>query len=138
MLSDVRDVHSGSSFEDFLESEGIREEVESAAIKRVIAWQFEQEMARQRKTKRAMAAELKTSRSQLDRLLDPDNTAVSLDTLSRAAQVLGKRLVISVEDRKTGRVRGRKRVASSGTVRRGVKRVSSGQKSGIKSPSLRG
>jgi antitoxin HicB len=92
------DRHSGSSFDDFLEEEGYRDEVESAAIKRVLAWQFEQEMARQQKTKRAMAAELKTSRSQLDRLLDPQNTAVSLDTLTRAAQVLGKRLVLEIRD----------------------------------------
>jgi antitoxin HicB len=93
-------VHSGSSFDDFLDDEGIREEVESAAIKRVLAWQFEQEMERQHKTKRAMAAELKTSRSQLDRLLDPKNTAVTLDTLTRAARVLGKRLVLEVRDMK--------------------------------------
>lgn len=92
-------VHSGSSFDEFLEEQGIREEVESAAIKRVLAWQFEQEMARQKKTKRAMAAELKTSRSQLDRLLDPQNTAVTLDTLARAAQVLGKRLIFEIRDR---------------------------------------
>jgi antitoxin HicB len=91
-------IHSGSSFEDFLEEEGIREEVEAAAIKRVLAWQFAQEMERQHKTKRAMAAELQTSRSQLDRLLDPQNTAVSLDTLTRAASVLGKRLVLEVHD----------------------------------------
>ncbi len=93
-------VHSGSSFDEFLEEEGIREEVESAAIKRVLAWQFEQEMGRQQKTKQAMARELKTSRSQLDRLLDPQNTAVSLDTLARAARVLGKRLVLEVRDQR--------------------------------------
>ncbi|HET9086567.1 MAG TPA: helix-turn-helix transcriptional regulator [Acidobacteriaceae bacterium] len=91
-------VHSGSSFDEFLEEEGIREEVESAAIKRILAWQFEQEMGRQQKTKQAMARELKTSRSQLDRLLDPQNTAVSLDTLARAARVLGKRLVLEIRD----------------------------------------
>lgn len=93
-------VHSGSSFDQFLEEEGIREEVEAAAIKRVLAWQFEQEMGRQQKTKQAMARELKTSRSQLDRLLDPQNTAVSLDTLARAARVLGKRLVLEVRDQR--------------------------------------
>jgi antitoxin HicB len=92
------DKHSGSSFDDFLVEEGYRDEVESAAIKRVLAWQFEQEMARQQKTKRAMAAELKTSRSQLGSLLDPQNTAVSLDALTRAAQVLGKRLVLEIRD----------------------------------------
>ena len=60
-------VHSESSFDDFLEEEGYQDEVESAAIKGVLAWQFEQEMTRQQKTNRAMAAELSTSRSQLDR-----------------------------------------------------------------------
>jgi flagellar biosynthesis GTPase FlhF len=95
-------IHSGSSFDDFLEEEGYRDEVESAAIKRVLAWQFEQEMTRQQKTKRAMAAELKTSRSQLDRLLDPQNTAVSLDTLTRAAHILGKRLVLEIRDIPSG------------------------------------
>jgi antitoxin HicB len=93
MAKGAAGVHSGSSFDDFLKEEGYRDDVESAAIKRVLAWQFEQEMIRQQKTKRAMAAELKTSRSQLDRLLDPQNTAVSLDTLARAARILGKRLV---------------------------------------------
>ena len=98
MAKGAAGVHSGSSFDDFLEEEGYRDDVESAAIKRVLAWQFEQEMIRQQKTKRAMAAELKTSRSQLDRLLDPQNTAVSLDTLTRAAHVLGKRLVLEIRD----------------------------------------
>jgi antitoxin HicB len=101
-------VHSGSSFDDFLEEEGYRDEVESAAIKRVLAWQFEQEMTRQQKTKRAMAAELKTSRSQLDRLLDPQNTAVSLDTLTRAAHVLGKRLVLEIRDAQPQRSRSKR------------------------------
>ena len=91
-------IHTGSTFDDFLEEEGIRNEVESAAIKRVLAWQFEQEMEKQQKTKQGMARELKTSRSQLDRLLDPANTAVSLETLTRAANVLGKRLVFEIRD----------------------------------------
>lgn len=104
MTNAAIEVHSGSSFDDFLEEEGLREEVESAAIKRVLAWQFEQEMARQQKTKRAMAVALKTSRSQLDRLLDPQNTAVSLETIARAAQVLGKRLVFEIRDRQPRRL----------------------------------
>jgi DNA-binding phage protein len=94
----VPSVHSGSSFEDFLEEEGIRDEVESAAIKRVLAWQFAEEMKKQAKTKLGMARELGTSRSQLDRLLDPSNTSVSLETLVRVAKVLGKRLVIEVKN----------------------------------------
>ncbi|WP_157477318.1 XRE family transcriptional regulator [Granulicella tundricola] len=91
-------IHTGSTFESFLEEEGIRNEVEGAAIKRVLAWQFEQAMEKQKKTKQTMARELKTSRSQLDRLLDPTNTAVSLETLTRAANVLGKRLVFEIRD----------------------------------------
>ncbi len=90
--------HSGSTFASFLEAEGIREEVEAVAIKRVLAWQLEQAMKKQRKTKKAMAAQLRTSRSQLDRLLDPQNAAVTLDTMSRAARALGKRLVVRVVD----------------------------------------
>lgn len=103
MAKAISGIHSGSSFDDFLEEDGIREEVESAAIKRVLAWQFEQEMGRQHKTKQAMARELKTSRSQLDRLLDPQNTSVSLDTLARAARVLGKTLVIQIKTPRSGK-----------------------------------
>ncbi|HUI54171.1 MAG TPA: helix-turn-helix transcriptional regulator [Bryobacteraceae bacterium] len=94
--------HSGSSFDEFLEEEGIREDVEAVAIKRVLAWQLAQEMRRQRKTKQQMAHQLHTSRSQLDRLLDPRNVSVTLDTMTRAAQVLGKSLVIRISDAKTG------------------------------------
>jgi len=90
--------HSGSSFDSFLEEEGIREEVEAVAIKRVLAWQLEQEMKRQQKTKQAMAKQLRTSRSQLDRMLDPQNVSVTLDTMSRAARALGKRLIVRVAD----------------------------------------
>jgi hypothetical protein len=96
-------VHTGSSFDDFLETEGMRNEVESVAIKRVLAWQFEREMEKQQKTKQGMAKELKTSRSQLDRLLDPRNTAVSLETLTRAANVLGKRLIFEIRDQAPAR-----------------------------------
>src|ERR1700760_2411681 len=92
--------HSGSTFDSFLEEEGILEEVETVAMKRVLAWQFEQAMQKQKKTKVAMARQLRTSRSQLDRLLDPQNASVTLETIARAAQVLGKRLVIRVADAK--------------------------------------
>jgi antitoxin HicB len=95
--------HSGSTFDSFLEQEGIREEVEAIAIKRVLAWQLEQAMQEQQKTKQAMAKQLHTSRSQLDRLLDPQNVSVTLDTISRAARALGKRIVIRVTDVKTRR-----------------------------------
>ena len=96
--------HSGSTFDSFLEEEGIREEVEAVAIKRVLAWQLEQAMQEQQKTKQAMAKQLHTSRSQLDRLLDPQNVSVTLDTITRAARALGKRVIIRVADAKTKRV----------------------------------
>ena len=95
--------HSGSTFDSFLEKEGIREEVEAVAIKRVLAWQLEQAMQEQRKTKQAMAKQLHTSRSQLDRLLDPQNVSVTLDTITRAARALGKRVIIHVADAKAKR-----------------------------------
>ncbi len=95
--------HSGSSFESFLEEEGIREEVEAAAIKRVLAWQLQQAMQQRKLTKKSMANQLHTSRSQLDRLLDPNNVSVSLDTMARAAQVLGKSLEIRFRDRRPAR-----------------------------------
>lgn len=90
--------HSGSTFDSFLEDEGIREEVEAVAIKRVLAWQLEQAMRAQQKTKRAVAKQLRTSRSQVDRLLDPENVSVSLHTMTRAARAVGKRLIIRVAD----------------------------------------
>jgi antitoxin HicB len=97
--------HSGSSFDSYLEERGIREEVEAAATKRVLAWQLEQAMKKQQKTKQAMARELRTSRSQLDRLLDPRNTAVSLETITRAAKVLGKRVIVRIADAPVARRR---------------------------------
>ncbi len=90
--------HSGSSFTDFLEEEGIREEAEAIALKRVIAWELQQAMKAQGKTKQAFAKEIHTSRSQLDRLLDPENVSVSLVTIARAADVLGKRIVVRMDN----------------------------------------
>jgi hypothetical protein len=95
--------YSGSTFDSFLEEEGIREEVEAIAIKRVLAWKLQQAMREQRKTKQAMARQLHTSRSQLDRLLDPRNVSVTLDTITRAARALGKRVIIRMADAKARR-----------------------------------
>jgi len=95
--------HSGSTFDSILEEQGIRDEVEAVAIKRVLAWQFERAMQQQQKTKQAMAKQLRTSRSQLDRLLDPRNVSVTLATITRAARALGKRLIIRVADVKAKR-----------------------------------
>ena len=91
-------VHSGSSFDGFLEEEGILEEVEAVAIKRVIAWQLAQAMKTRNLTKKMLAERLGTSRSQLDRLLDPENGAVHLRTIARAARAVGKRLRVEMVD----------------------------------------
>lgn len=95
--------HSGSTFDSFLEDEGIREEVEAVATKRVLAWQLEQAMRQQQKTKQAMARQLRTSRSQLDRLLDPNNTSITLDTITRAARALGKRVIVRIANARVKR-----------------------------------
>jgi antitoxin HicB len=95
--------HNGSTFDSFLEQEGIREEIEAVAIKRVLSWQLQQAMREQQKTKQAVARQLSTSRSQLDRLLDPRNVSVTLDTLARVARALGKRLIVRVADVKAKR-----------------------------------
>lgn len=84
--------HIGSSFSDFLKEEGIYEDVTTHAIKRVLAWQIEQAMKKQGITKVAMAKRMKTSRAQLDRLLDPKNDKVQLDTVQRAAAAVGRKL----------------------------------------------
>lgn len=90
--------HIGSSFDDFLEAEGLRAEVTSQATREVIAWLLTEAMAAQKLTKTEMAARMKTSRQQLDRLLDPGGSGITLDTLERAASAVGKRLTIVFED----------------------------------------
>ena len=82
----------GSSFDDFLKEENIYEEVTARAIKRVIARQLDTLMADQGLTKSELAKRMQTSRAQLDRLLDPDNESVTLGTLARAAQAVGRHL----------------------------------------------
>jgi DNA-binding Xre family transcriptional regulator len=82
----------GSSFDDFLKEEGIYEEVTARAIKRVIAEQLDALMQHEGLTKTELARRMKTSRTQLDRLLDPDNESVTLGTLTRAAHAVGRQL----------------------------------------------
>jgi antitoxin HicB len=84
--------HFGSSFDDWLKEQGICEEVTTHAIKRVLAWQIEQAMKAQGISKAEMARRMHTSRTQLDRLLDPDNDKVQLDTVQRAAAAIGRTL----------------------------------------------
>jgi antitoxin HicB len=82
----------GSPFDDFLKAEGIYEEVTARAIKRVIARQLGALMQDQGLTKSALAKRMRTSRTQLDRLLDPENESVTLATLTRAAHAVGRQL----------------------------------------------
>jgi DNA-binding Xre family transcriptional regulator len=84
----------GSNFDDFLVEEGLLAEGEVVAIKRVIAYQIAELMKEKKLTKRAMAEWMETSRAALERLLDPANESVTLQTLERAALALGKRLKI--------------------------------------------
>ncbi|MBL1209295.1 helix-turn-helix domain-containing protein [Geminocystis sp. GBBB08] len=82
----------GSNFDEFLESENLLTEVEAIAIKRVITYQIEQAMIQKGLSKSAMAKRMKTSRASLDRLLDPDNPSMNLQTITKAATTLNKRL----------------------------------------------
>jgi len=84
--------HIGSSLEDFLKEEGLYEDATNYAVKRVLAWQIEQAMQAQRITKAEMARRMGTSRAHLERLLDPENDKVQLDTVQRAAAAVGRRV----------------------------------------------
>ena len=86
----------GSSFEDYLAEQGTLDETRAIAVKRVLAWQLEQAMEERQMSKSAMAQAMRTSRSQLDRILDPDNDHIRLDTLAAAANVLGLNLRIEL------------------------------------------
>ena len=87
----------GSNFDDFLEEEGILEDVTVVAVKRYIAYVLAQQKLEQNLSKAEMARRMKTSRSSLDRLLDPDNSSVTLQTLQSAARALDGRLTIDLE-----------------------------------------
>lgn len=84
--------HIGSDFDDFLKEEGILEETEQIAVKRVIAMQIVELMREQSLSRTEMARRMNTSRASINRLLDPENESVTLQTLSRAASILGKHL----------------------------------------------
>ena len=86
----------GASFDSFLDEEGIREQVEDVAIKRVIAFQIKAEMEKQHLTKTELAKKMNTSRSSLNRLLDPEDEAITFKTLKKAANVLEKKLLIQL------------------------------------------
>lgn len=94
MVKEMNNKYNGSNFDDFLEEEGILEEVSTRAQKRLLALQIADIMTEANLTKKEVAAKMNTSRSQLDRLLDPENTSITLDSLTRLARAVGKQLRI--------------------------------------------
>ena len=97
--------HTGSSFDDFLKEEGIYEEVQARAIKRALADQLDDAMQSSKLSKVNMAQRMATSRSQLDRVLDPGNLSIQLDTLIKAASAVGRTVEIRLkQDTKRTRV----------------------------------
>jgi hypothetical protein len=88
--------YTGSDFDDFLREEGILEEVAARAHKRLLALQLKEAMEASKISKVQLAERLQTSRSQLDRLLDPDNTAITLESLERLASAVGRQLRIDL------------------------------------------
>ena len=87
--------HVGSSFDSFLEEEGILQESEAVAIKRVIAYALEQKMQEDNMSVNRLAKELETSRTAICRILDPNNTSITLNTIEKVARYLGKRIILS-------------------------------------------
>jgi len=88
--------HIGSDFDDFLREEGILDDAEAVATKRVIAFQIAREMERADISQSELARRMNTSRSAVERLLDPTNPSVTLQTLERAASAVGKRLKVQL------------------------------------------
>ena len=87
--------HMGSGIDDFLKEEGSFEEAQAQAVKEVVAWQLAEAMKQKKISKNRMATLLKTSRTQVDRLLDPKND-ITLGSLQRAAEIVGRRLTIGL------------------------------------------
>jgi len=88
--------HSGGDFDEFLEEQGILDEVTARAHKRLLALQLDEAMKSSKTSKTQLAERLQTSRSQLDRLLDPDNTSVTLESMERLARAVGKQLRVEL------------------------------------------
>jgi len=95
-MSDKETGKAGALFSDFLKDQGTYTETTEQAVKRVIAYQLAYAMQEKGISKVEMAKRLETSRSQLDRLLDPENDRVTLATLSRAAKIVGRRLTLEL------------------------------------------
>lgn len=92
----TKNKHIGSKLDDFLAEEGILDATRTKAIKEVVAWQLTEAMKLKKLTKARMAELMQTSRSQLDRLLDPEHEGVTLETLQRAAHIVGRTLRVEL------------------------------------------
>lgn len=97
MSAEIEKGKAGGLFEDFLKEQGTYEATTEQAVKRVLAFQLAEAMKEQRISKIEMARRLETSRSQLDRLLDPDNDGVTLAVLARAAKVVGREIKLELQ-----------------------------------------
>ncbi len=95
-MSKRKNAQIGPLFEDWLKEEGIHGEVTTSSIKRVLAWQLEEAMREQKLSRSQMAKRMQTSRPQLDRVLDPANGGVTLDTLARAAKAVGRKVSLEL------------------------------------------
>jgi DNA-binding Xre family transcriptional regulator len=98
MKKKTKNPHRGSSFDSFLQDEGMYEEVNAKAVKKVLTWQLEQALAKEKVTKTELAARMHTSRAAVNRLLDPDNPSLNLQTMEKAARALGKKLAIQLAE----------------------------------------
>jgi hypothetical protein len=95
--AEQRRIDRSETFDDFLAADGLLAEAENAALKEIIADQLKLAMKKQKLSKTAMATRMKTSRRQLDRLLDPTNPSVTLATLRRAASAVRRRLRVELQ-----------------------------------------
>lgn len=87
--------HIGSNFDEFLEEEGLLQEVEAIAIKRVLAYALEEKMIKENISLNKLAKELETSRTAVARILDPENTSITLKTMEKIAKFVNKKLIVS-------------------------------------------
>jgi antitoxin HicB len=94
----IMNKHIGSSFDDFLDEENLLTNTTAEALKRVLAWQIKNFLEINHLNKKTFAERMKTSRSQLDRLLDPENTNISLKALVSTAKAMGKHVEIRIVD----------------------------------------
>jgi antitoxin HicB len=95
-LKVARNKHRGSTLDDFLGGEGVLEEFQARAIKEVVAWQLAEAMRERKLSKNQLAKQMHTSRTQVDRVLDPEAGNVTIETLQRAAALVGRRVRVEL------------------------------------------